>query len=277
MDGSLNPHRRFAPQYRASLGYVGWGGGTSRFRPASVALNLPQPNSPQYFRWIAVEATGLAIEVALWMLSISLIWGLQMKIQKRVLILNAFGCRLMYIPLPLLSPSRKLTQPLRLIPIVAIRLFYLYPSENYDPTLTSILPHILTEGALAYAIISTSITALKPFLKPFHSGAIMNTVGGGGSRLNSGSRSGAQGIYMLNSIATDKDNGQTTTTTVHSENGNTGPQPQFKFYTGNSEGTAAVSSRGDAHQDDIDSLDSNSSKQTIIQTTKEWRVRYENS
>ena len=70
-------------------------GVTGRFPPASAALSLPQPNSRQYYRWIAVEATGLALEVALWMLSLSLIWGLQMKIKKRVLILSPFGCRLL--------------------------------------------------------------------------------------------------------------------------------------------------------------------------------------
>jgi len=240
-------------------------------------LDLLQPNSPQHSRWIAVEATGLAIEVALWALSISLIWSLQMKIQKRVLILSAFGCRLLYIAhLP--SPSRKLTQLLRLIPIVAIRLFYLSPSRNHNPTVTSILPHIWTEGALEYAIISTSVTSLKPFLRPFHTGAIVNTVGGGGSGLYSGSRPREQGIYMLNSIGTDKKcGGQTTTTTARSEDGNTGPQPRSKLYTGNIEGVTMVSSGGDPHRDDIDSVESNSSERMIIRTTKEWAVRYENA
>ncbi|KIX02270.1 uncharacterized protein Z518_08209 [Rhinocladiella mackenziei CBS 650.93] len=213
-----------------------------------------------YVRWIAVETTGLAVEVVLWMLSVSLVWGLQMKIQKRVLILVAFGCRLL------------------LIPVVAIRLRYLSPDENHDPTFTSILAHILTEGALEYALISTSITSLKPFLKPFHTGAIVNTVGGSGSGLYSGSHSATQGIYMLSSIARDKKgNGQTTTATVHSGNSDSGPPPRSKLYVGNiSEGTTTVSSQPDPHRDDTESAGSNSSGQMIIRTTKEWAVRYEN-
>ena len=201
-----------------------------------------------------------------------------MKIRKRVLILSAFGCRLLYSAPLLQSLSRKLTQLLRLIPIVATRLFYLSPNENYDPTLTSILPHILTEGALEYAIISTSVTALKPFLKPFHTGAILNTVGGDGSGQHSGSHSGGQDIYMLNSISTDKkDNSQSTRTTVPSGNRNTDPQSRSKFYTGHGKGTAVISSRGDAHRDDIESVHSNSSERMIIRTKKEWAVRYEDS
>jgi hypothetical protein len=69
----------------------------------------------------------------------------------------------------------------RLIPILAARLFFLSPDENYDPTLTSIIPHILTEAAMDYALVSTSITCLKPFLKPFHTGGVVNRVGGAGS------------------------------------------------------------------------------------------------
>lgn len=227
--------------------------------------------------WIAVEATGLAVEVALWILGISLIWGLQLKIQKRMLTLSVFGCRLLYILLLPLNPSRKLNQLLRLIPIVAMRLLYLSPRENYKPTLTIIPPHILTELALEYTLISTSITAPKPFLKPFHTGAIVNTVGGGGSGLYSGSRSGAQGIYMLSSVAKDnKVYGQTKTTTFRSESSNNSLQPRSQLYAGNTSGDTAVSCRGGPLRDDIESVESNGSEQMIKRTTKEWAVRYEN-
>jgi uncharacterized membrane protein (UPF0136 family) len=49
----------------------------------------------QWIRWIAVEVVGLALEVALWLMSLSLVWGLQMKLTKRILILGAFGGRLL--------------------------------------------------------------------------------------------------------------------------------------------------------------------------------------
>lgn len=53
------------------------------------------PNPGQYVRWIIVEVLGLTIEVALMAMSFALIGGLQMKLQKRALILSAFGCRLL--------------------------------------------------------------------------------------------------------------------------------------------------------------------------------------
>lgn len=51
----------------------------------------------QFHRWIAVEVLGMVVEVALWVHSMSLIWGLQMKLKKRILILTVFACRLLYV------------------------------------------------------------------------------------------------------------------------------------------------------------------------------------
>lgn len=90
-------------------------------------LTLLSLNTPQYVRWIAIEAVGLVVEVALWGYSIDIVWGLQMKISKRILILCAFACRLLYIYPYLPSSSHHLTRD-RLIPIIGIRLFYLSPS-----------------------------------------------------------------------------------------------------------------------------------------------------
>ena len=66
---------------------------------------------------------------------------------------------------------------------------------------TSIASHIVTEAAMNYALLCTSITSLKPFLKPFHAGAIVNTVGGKEPGAYSEPHSGGQGIYMLSSIS----------------------------------------------------------------------------
>lgn len=130
-----------------------------------------------------------------------------------------------------------------------------------------------------YAIVATSITALKPFLKPFHSGAIVNTVGGGGSGLYSGSHSGPQGLYMLSSVARGKKpTGTTTMNSTRSENEHDVSQAQQKLYTGNSgEGTTVISSRTDPQREDMESVESNGSEQMIIRTKREWAVRYENS
>lgn len=76
----------------------------------------------------------------------------------------------------------------RLIPLVVARIVYLSPSINNHPTESDVIPGILTEAALEYALFSCSVTALKPFWRPFYSGAIVNTYGGAGSGLAYASR-----------------------------------------------------------------------------------------
>jgi hypothetical protein len=83
-----------------------------------------------------IESGGLAIEAILWGLSVSLVWGLQMRLSKRVLVLGAFGSRLL------------------LFPLVVFRLRYLAPEVNTYGTITSILPQVLTEATLEYAVSS---------------------------------------------------------------------------------------------------------------------------
>ena len=96
----------------------------------------------------------------------------------------------------------------RLIPVVVVRLFYLSPSENSEPTVTSIIPNIITEAALELCLISACITSLKPFLQPVHSGYMVNTsVGAPGSSFRSGMRQKSQdSYYMLSTVKeSDKD------------------------------------------------------------------------
>ena len=162
----------------------------------------------------------------------------------------------------------------RLIPIIAVRLFYLSPDENYDPTLTSIIPHILTEAAMSYALISTSITSLKPFLKPFHAGAVVNTVGGKGSGAYSGSHPRGQGIYMLSSVSNDpKGVEQRTATTVNSDDDNQTLPPGSTFGVSNTgEVTTVVSSRPNPQGEEDESGDRTGLGQILVHRTTEWNV-----
>lgn len=53
---------------------------------------------------MAIEIIGLVLEAGLFLLAINLIWGLKMSLQKRLLVLSAFGCRLVYLLQPLFNP-----------------------------------------------------------------------------------------------------------------------------------------------------------------------------
>lgn len=57
------------------------------------------------------------------------------------------------------------------------RLYYLAPEFNDDPTLTNIVPHITTEIALHFSVMSASITSLRPFLRPMHLDWTIDTSG----------------------------------------------------------------------------------------------------
>ncbi|EFY85039.1 hypothetical protein MAC_08922 [Metarhizium acridum CQMa 102] len=103
-----------------------------------------------YFRWIVVETTGLIVEIMLVLLSVSLVGSLQLKAQKRLVILSAFAARLL------------------LIPLVAVRLWLLSPGVNTGSTDTSIAPSIITQFTLHFSVLSASITSLRPFLRTFH-------------------------------------------------------------------------------------------------------------
>lgn len=52
--------------------------------------------------------------------------------------------------------------------MIIIRLYYLAPDQNDDPTLTNIIPHIATEVALHFSVFSASVTSLRPFLRTMH-------------------------------------------------------------------------------------------------------------
>lgn len=49
----------------------------------------------QFIRWLGIEITGILIELALWGIATHLVWGIQLKVSKRIMIVCAFGARLL--------------------------------------------------------------------------------------------------------------------------------------------------------------------------------------
>ncbi|EEP80698.1 predicted protein [Uncinocarpus reesii 1704] len=122
------------------------------------------------------------------------------------------------------------------------------------------IPQILTEVAMNYSLLATSITSLKPFLKPFHTGAIINTIGGEGSGLYSSSQTRSQGIYTLASMSKDRTEVST---------------PGGELYSSNTgEVTTVVSSQPHQHRGERESLDYVGSGQMVIERTTEWNIHY---
>jgi hypothetical protein len=165
----------------------------------------------------------------------------------------------------------------RLAPILAVRLWLLSPGQNDDPTETSILPGVLTEAALEYAIIATSITALKPFLRPFHTGAIVNSVGGAGSGLMYGSAAyKGQGVYIRSgSKSVDQKEEYQLTSKSHDIGQARGSGDNLGLHSGLEGRTTVSTGPSRPRREDEESVESAGSEKMIIRTTKNWSVRYE--
>jgi hypothetical protein len=162
-------------------------------------------------------------------------------------------------------------------PILIGRLYFLSPSQNDDPTWTSVLPGILTEAALEYAIIATSITALKPFLRPFHTGAIVNSVGGAGSGLMYGSTAyKGHGVYIRsNSKSVDQKDDIPMTNQSGGIGTARGSGDDLGMRSGLEPRQTTVTNVMRPRREDEESVESNGSEKMIIRTTKDWSVRYE--
>ena len=126
---------------------------------------------------------------------------------------------------------------------------------------------------MEFSLFSTSITALKPFLRPFHTGAIVNTVGGTGSGLAYGSK-GSNGIYMLSGNRDDgKEEFQLNITTVTA---NRSQNEVADVATSSPKHSKQPPGRHNDVPDDVESVKSEGgSADMIIRTTKDWTVRYE--
>ncbi|KAJ6786768.1 hypothetical protein PWT90_10742 [Aphanocladium album] len=123
---------------------------------------------PMFIRWVSIETTGMIVELATWFLAIHLVWSLQMALRKRIYILSAFGVKLLFVQTLQRQTSTNMSNACAsLFIFIGFRLAYLTPANNSDPTLTSIVPAILTQAVLHFSIIASCVTTLKPFLRHF--------------------------------------------------------------------------------------------------------------
>ncbi|KAM3436148.1 hypothetical protein MY4824_004453 [Beauveria thailandica] len=100
-------------------------------------------------RWLGVEVSGIFIELVLWGMAAHLVWGIQLKTSKRILVICAFGARLLVVVL------------------VAARLAFLDPRVNTGPARGATMADFLTEACVHVSIIAGSATTLKPLFMSF--------------------------------------------------------------------------------------------------------------
>lgn len=57
--------------------------------------------SSLFARWQFIAALDIVTEAALFSISLYLIWGIQMSMKSKTIVVTAFGCRLPYVPSPI--------------------------------------------------------------------------------------------------------------------------------------------------------------------------------
>lgn len=211
-----------------------------------------------------------------------------MTLKKRFVIIFAFGFRLLCVSLPAITSS--ILTKIRLIPIIATRLFYLSPAKNPDPTFSSIIPNIITEVALQFSIISASVTSLRPFLRSLHPGYTVDSSGTHNrSGLRSGIRTGSQDPYYRLDAISKKGRSEVSGSVTANDRSTDGLAPGHgiaypgKLHTradkgdielGRSSSKTKLSSAM-ASTADSDSIDGMPDPMVIRKTT-DWVIRYEN-
>ncbi|KAG5932594.1 hypothetical protein E4U53_001253 [Claviceps sorghi] len=217
-----------------------------------------------YFRWIGIETAGVVLEFGLWILSVHLVWSLEIRRQKRSFILAVFGARL------------------GLIPIISYRLAYLSPTQNADPTLDTIVPSILTHGAIHFSIVAGSITCLKPFLRTFNPACAVERRGQSTPNHN-GTRDSYLKLDTLKrkeQIAVDSDDSANWRPFQGSGEGHVTAMPPGSYASTRGERVAPPrhapkSSIGGERCDDAAPADVDGADRLVIQRTTEVSIKYE--
>ena len=126
----------------------------------------------------------MALELVLWALSISLVWGLNTPLKKRLKVIGLFGLRLMLVAFFTIKINQTRLINHRIIPIIAARLYFLSLTPSHLSSYAAIMAQIFTEAAMQYSLMCECMSCLKPFLQPFYAGYGLSANYGLGNRYN---------------------------------------------------------------------------------------------
>jgi len=62
-----------------------------------------------FARWQFIAGLDIVTEAALFSISLYLIWGIQMSLKSKTIVVTSFGCRLPYVPFPFPIPFQSIT------------------------------------------------------------------------------------------------------------------------------------------------------------------------
>ncbi|KAH7374250.1 hypothetical protein BKA66DRAFT_468079 [Pyrenochaeta sp. MPI-SDFR-AT-0127] len=108
----------------------------------------PQTCTNRWSKWQAIGAFDIATEILIFIIAIQLVWTLQMRFKAKIVVIIAFSARL-----PVIAAA-------------GIRLHYLYQRLTGESHTFEYL--VATQWQMGYAIMSSTITGIGPFLRPFN-------------------------------------------------------------------------------------------------------------
>jgi hypothetical protein len=160
-------------------------------------------NGDKFPRWQAIAALDISTEILLFTFCIALVWGLQMRISHKMVIMVSFAARLPYVTLPLPKCSSQTLHETnadltyRLIIFSALHLSTLKEyTITKNPTLTAISHTVFTQLHLNYALIACTAFCLRPFmnaLTTYYGTAGNSNLGSSSSSYGYGYGSGRRG------------------------------------------------------------------------------------
>ncbi|PGH15113.1 rpsU-divergently transcribed protein [Helicocarpus griseus UAMH5409] len=125
-------------------------------------------------RWMAVEISGIALELLLALLPVYIAWGLHVQLRSKLMLLFAFSFRL------------------PVILVGALRIFYLRRQWTLsDPIFHGADASVCMEVELHYSLMAATIPCLKLFIKAFNTGYLGARETNPGAMLGNTSRSGS--------------------------------------------------------------------------------------
>ncbi|KXL42396.1 hypothetical protein M433DRAFT_358504 [Acidomyces richmondensis BFW] len=212
-----------------------------------------------YAQWVAIATFDIISEVALFGLSINLVWGLQTSISRKMRVVSAFSFRL---------------------PIIVIAVIRVHYVDNVlsssNPTLVGAVAGVLMQLELYYSLMSATIPCLRPFLANFSTnyGAMGGETVIGGSQIGTTKRDpkGSKGSFVLSSVSNHELSTRGKEKTISDSDGSMNEQI-FRPDRGQTNARCTHNSQAV----DASSIGSNESQKMIIKKQVEYSVESDGS
>ncbi|KAK5114229.1 hypothetical protein LTR85_010294 [Meristemomyces frigidus] len=211
-------------------------------------------------QWAAVAAFDILTEIAIFGMSLQLVWKLQTSLARKSRVVLAFGLRLPVIAL------------------AALRLYYIDQEVSAaNPTLVGAVPALLTQLEIFYSIMSATIPCLRPFLAGFitNYGAMGGDTVMGGSQIGTSSKrdaKGSKGSFAMTSLSSGPEKSAASAKHGKSATRSANREMNEDMFRPNRQTNQTSVTHGSARAHDASSIGSNDSTKMIIKKDVTYEV-----